>query len=105
MSMGLESEILSDLRQLLAEHGVQARWHDLDLLVLVSRVKNEQQIEMGGFVESPDLSVRVPKAAFPDTLPKFGERIEVDGEPYRIASVSRHPRSPVMTLTLSTVDE
>ena len=103
--MSLETEILADLRQMLAEHGVKALWQGVDLLVLVSRVKNEQQIEMGGFVESPDLSVRVPKAAFPDTLPKFGERIEVDGVQYRIASVSRHPRSPVMTLTLATVDE
>ena len=103
--MSLETEILADLRQLITEHGVKARWQGIDLLVLVSRVKNEQQIEMGGFVEQPDLSVRVPKAAFPDRLPKFGERIEVDGEQYRITAVSRHPRSPVMTLTLSTVDE
>ncbi|MCX6872252.1 MAG: hypothetical protein NTW21_00355 [Verrucomicrobia bacterium] len=76
--MGLESDILSDLRQLLTEHGISARWQVLDLLVLVSRVRNEQQLEMGGFVESPDLSLRVPKLAFPDTLPKFGERIEVE---------------------------
>ena len=68
--MGLESEILSDLRQLLDEHGVKARWQGIDLLVLVSRVDTKQQIDMGGFVESPDLSLRVPKAAFPDTLPE-----------------------------------
>jgi hypothetical protein len=103
--MELESEILSDLRQLLSEHGVQARWQGLDLLVLVSRVKREQQIEMGGFVESPDLSLRVPKLAFPSTLPKFGERIEVDGAEYRISQVSSHPRSPILTLSLSTTDE
>jgi hypothetical protein len=77
--MDLESEILADLRQLLSEHGVKARWMNIDLLVLISRVKNEQQIDMGGFVESPDLSLRVAKAAFPNTLPKFGERIEVEG--------------------------
>ena len=76
--MGLESDILSDLRQLLTEHGVSARWQGIDLLVLISRVKREQQMEMGGFVESPELSLRVPKAAFPATLPKFGERIEVE---------------------------
>ena len=76
--MGLESDILSDFRQLLTEHGVNARWQGIDLLVLVSRVKRGQQIEMGGFVESPELSLRVPKAAFPNMLSKFGERIEVD---------------------------
>jgi hypothetical protein len=37
--MSLESEILDDLRQLLSEHGVKARWKDIDQLVLVSRVK------------------------------------------------------------------
>ena len=103
--MDLESEILSDLRQLLDEHGVKARWQDIDLLVLVGRVDTKQQIDMGGFVESPDLSLRVPKAAFPNTLPKFGERIEVDGTEYRISQVSSHPRSPLLTLSLSTTDE
>jgi hypothetical protein len=103
--MGLESEILSDLRQLLDEHGVQARWQGIDLIVLVGRVENKQQIDMGGFVETPDLSLRVPKAAFPDTLPKFGERIEVDDTEYRISQVSGHPRSPLLTLSLSSTDE
>ncbi|MEI7927516.1 MAG: hypothetical protein WCH40_03130 [Verrucomicrobiales bacterium] len=103
--MSLESEILADLRQLLSEHGVKARWKGLDLLVLVSRVRNDQQIDMGGFVDSPDLSLRVPKLAFAGPLPKFGERIEVDGSEYRISQVSSHPRSPLLTLSLSTTDE
>jgi hypothetical protein len=103
--MVLESDILSDLRQLLTEHGVRARWQGIDLLVLVSRVKSEQQMEMGGFVESPELSLRVPKAEFPNMLPKFGERVEVEGIEYRISQVSSHPRSPLLTLSLSTTDE
>ena len=103
--MGLESEILSDLRQLLDEHGVRARWKGINLIVLVSRVNTKQQIDLGGFVESPDLSLRVPKAAFHNTLPKFGERIEVDGTEYRISQVSGHPRSPLLTLSLSSTDE
>ena len=103
--MGIESDILTDLRQLLTEHGVRARWQGLDLLVLVSRIRREQQMEVGGFVESPELSLRVPKAAFSNTLPQFGERIEVDGTEYRISQVSAHPRSPLLTLSLSTTDE
>jgi len=103
--VSLESEILADLHQLLTEHGVQARWKNLNLLVLVSRTRNEQQIEMGGFIESPDLSLRVPKLAFPAALPKLGGRIEVDGTEYRISKVSNHPRSPLLTLSLSSTDE
>jgi hypothetical protein len=38
-------------------------------------------------------------------LPKFGERIEVDGTDYRISRVAIHPRSPLLTLTLSSTDE
>ncbi len=103
--MSIESEILTDLRLLIDEHGVNARWQGIDLLVLVSRVKREQQIDMGGFVDSPELSLRVPKAAFPNTRPKSGERIVVDGTEYRISQVSAHPRSPILTLSLSTADE
>ena len=103
--MSLELEILADFRQLLAEHGVGARWKTIDLRVLVSRVRNEQQIDMGGFVESPDLSLRVPKTSFPAAIPKFGERIEVDGTEYRISKVSAHTRSPILNLSLTTTDE
>jgi hypothetical protein len=103
--MSLESEILSDFRQLLAEHGVGARWKTINLLVLVSRVRNDQQIDMGGFVESPDLSLRVSKASFPTTLPKLGERIDVDGIKYRISKVSSHARSPLIHLSLTSADE
>jgi hypothetical protein len=103
--MSLESEILQDLHQLLSEHGVRARWKSIDLLVLVSRVRNDQQIDIGGFVDSPDLSLRVPKLAFPGPLPKFGERIELDGTEYRISKVSSHPRSPLLTLSLFSTDE
>jgi hypothetical protein len=103
--MSLESDILNDLQELLQEHGVQARWNGINLLVLVSRNRNEQQLDIGGFVDSPDLSLRVPKLAFPTALPKLGERMEVDGAHYRINRVSRHPRSPLLTLSLSSTDE
>jgi hypothetical protein len=103
--MALDSEILADFTEMLAEHGVQARWSGIDLLVLVSRTRRDQQIDLGGFVDAPDLSVRVLKNAFPTELPKFGDRIDVDGEQYRIVQVAKHPRSPLLTLTLSTTDE
>lgn len=103
--MDLADEILTDLDALLAEHGVTVRWKAIDLPALVSRLRNDQQIDIGGMIESPELSVRVAKEGFLDGLPKFGERIEVDGTQYRITKVGSHPRSPLITLTLSTTDE
>ncbi len=82
--MSLESDILSDLQQLLQEHGVQARWNNINLSVLVSRNRNEQQLDIGGFVDSPNLSLRVPKLAFPTARPKLCERMVIDGVVYRI---------------------
>ena len=103
--MALDNEILTDFRQLLTEHGVTARWNGLDLPVLLSRVRRDQQIDLGGFVDSPELSLRVAKASFPGDLPKMGERIDMEGVAYRISQVSNHPRSPLLTLALSTTDE
>jgi hypothetical protein len=103
--MDLASEILADFHQLLTEHGVRARWKDMALLVLVSRIRRDQQIDMGGFVDSPELSLRVAKSAFTGVLPKFGERITVDGSDYRITRVADHARSPILTLSLTTTDE
>jgi hypothetical protein len=103
--MSLDSEILRDFHQLLAEHGTSATWKDIPLHVLVSRVRSDQQIEIGGFVESPELNLRVLKLSFLGELPKFGERIELDGRDYRIAKVGFHPRSPIITLSLTSTDE
>lgn len=103
--MALESEIRSDLDELLAEHGVAARWNGLDMIVLASRASRDQNIEIGGFVDAPELSIRVPSYALPDVKPKNGDRVTVDGDDYRIVRVSKHPRSPLLTLVLAAADE
>lgn len=103
--MSLDSEILRDFHQLLAEHGTMAVWKDTSLHVLVSRVRSDQQIEIGGFVESPELSLRVLKSSFTGEFPKFGERIQLDGKDYRIAKVGFHPSSPILTLSMTSTDE
>ncbi len=59
--MSLESDILADFRVLLAEHGVSIRWKTLEFTALASRVRADQQIDLGGFVTSPDLTLRVAR--------------------------------------------
>ncbi len=103
--MDLEDSIRVDLDELLAEHGVGARWNGLDLMVLAGRASRDQNIEIGGFVDAPDLSIRVPSYALPAAGPKNGDRVTVDGDGYRVVRVSRHPRSPLVTLVLAAADE
>ncbi len=103
--MDIEDSIRADLDELLAEHGVGARWNGLDLMVLAGRASRDQNIEIGGFVDAPDLSIRVPIYVLPEVKPKNGDRVTVDGDDYRIVRVSKHPRSPLLTLVLSAVDE
>jgi hypothetical protein len=57
--MSPENEILADLQELLREHGLSARWMGIDLLVLANRIDRSQQIDIGGFVDAPDLPTRV----------------------------------------------
>ena len=81
------------------------RWKTLDSSALTSRVQADQQVGFGGLVTSPELALRSVRDEFPGPLPKFGERIEVDGATYRIAKVGNHPRSPLVTLSLTSTDE
>ena len=103
--MALDSEILADFQQLLSEHGAAARWGSLDLRVLVSRARRDQQIDIGGMVDAPELTLRVARQSFTGSLPATGDRIEVEGAVYRISQASSHPRSPILSFTLSTTDE
>ncbi len=103
--MSLEAEILADFTALLAEHGVEAQWQGVTLRGLASRVRDEQKIALGGFVDAPEISLRVARAAFTNGVPEVGQRLTVAGDEYRVTKLSRHPRSPLLTLTLSTPDE
>ena len=103
--MSLETEIAADFLQLLDEHGTAATFGTVTVTVLASRARAEQQVDVGGFVESPDLSVRALKSAFTGALPTFGERVGMEGTDYRITKVSTHPRSPLLTLYLTGENE
>ncbi len=57
--------------------------------MLVSRVHNEQQIDMGSFVESPELCLRVPKPNFlsPTDFQTALERLEAQSRELEAAQV------------------
>lgn len=83
-----ESDMLSDPAELLGEHGVPTRRQNTDLIV-ASRISTGGEIAFGGGVESPDFSVRVPRASFAGPVPSFGQRI--DGNGRKAHSPGNHP--------------
>ena len=103
--MSLDAEILADFIYLLDEHGVSCVWNGTSFTGLSSPIRNEQQIEVGGFVEGPDLTVRAPNTAFTGATPAFGDKMTVDGDEYRVFKTRSHPRSPLLTFELMTKDE
>jgi hypothetical protein len=103
--MSLESEIAADFASLALENGVSVTWCEKTFTALASRASNEEQIAIGGFVESPDMRIRALKSEFTTGLPGIGDLIGVDGSVYRVTKVSRHPKSPVVVFTLATADE
>lgn len=103
--MSIDAEILSDFAKLVSEHGVSATWKEMVFGALMGRIRADQQIDVGGFVESPDTSLRTLKALFIDDMPKHGDRVTIEGTDYRISRVGSHPRSPLITIHLISVDE
>jgi hypothetical protein len=97
--MSLDAEIAADFLTMLDDYGVTATFGDQSALALVSQVRNEQELDLGGMVQSPDLKIRLPKSSF-DPLPTHGSMLEIDGEDYRVSKVSAHPRSPLVTFEL-----
>jgi hypothetical protein len=103
--MSLESEIAADFESLAAEHGVSVTWMGITFSAMVSRARLDQQIDIGGFVSSYDMTLRALKASFSAALPEIGDIMTVDGTAYRSTKISNHPRSPLLLINLSTPDE
>lgn len=103
--MSLSDEILRDFQKLLNERGVTFNWNGSDYLGLMSRIRVEQEFMVGGMVESPESTLRVPTSAFVGAQPDFGQRLTINGDEYRIFRVRKHPASPLLTLEIGPVDE
>jgi hypothetical protein len=106
MGMSIELEIAADFESLTAEHGVAATWNGRTFTALASRVRESQKLDVGGYVESPEITIRALKSSFSSgAMPELGDLVAVDGVEYRVTKPSNHPRSPILLLTLSTANE
>lgn len=103
--MTLKSEKESDLLALIAEMGEPVIWNGQTIQALISTPIVGQEFDAGGFTESADFTIKVPRQAFPATAPKHGERIAFDGQDFRILRIADHPGYPLLILYVTTPDE
>jgi hypothetical protein len=102
--MGLGEQIDRDFAALLHEYGTVAVCDGRAFPVMAGQVRTEQELELGGMAQSPELRVRFQRSAV-DPIPAFGALIEVKGASYRVSRVVSHPNSPLVTLELVSPDE
>ena len=97
----MKDEKAADLAAILAEVGETVVWKGKPYAALVSDPTIGEHLELGGFVESGDFTIKIPRAALTDHLPKLGEIVEFEGERFRIGRIANHPQYPMIVLTVA----
>jgi len=98
--MSLKDERAADAAELLAEIGEPVVWNGQTYNAIITAVDLSDVLQVGGFGENYDFTVKIAKAALGDARPKLNDPIEFDGITYRIAKTSESPTYPMVTLTV-----
>ena len=99
--MSIKDEKAADLAAILAEVGETVVWNGQPYRALVSDPTIGERLEIGGFADTGDFTIKIPRSAFSGRLPKLGEIVEFEGERFRIARITNHPQYPMIVLVVS----
>jgi hypothetical protein len=98
--MSLKDEKAADAAELLAEIGEPVVWNGNTYNAIITALDLSDILQIGGFGENYDFTVKIAKAALGDARPQLNDPIEFDGITYRIAKTSESPTYPMVTLTV-----
>ena len=98
--MSLKDEKAADLAGIVAEIGEPVVWNGRTYQAIITSIESSNILQIGGFSEEYDFTVKIPKAALVAQRPKVNEPIQFDGKTYRISKVSESPAYPMVTLTV-----
>ncbi len=98
--MSIKHEKAADLAQILDEVGEPVTWDGRTYRAIITAVESSETLQIGGFGEEYDFTVKIAKAELGRVRPKVNEAIQFDGKTYRIARVSESPSYPIVTLTV-----
>ena len=99
--MSIRDEKAADLAAIIAEIGEPVRWKQKCYPALISEPTISEHLELGGFVESGDFTIKIMRSAFTGAVPVLGEIIEFQGERFRIGRITNHPNYPMIVLMVS----
>ncbi|XHR30905.1 MAG: hypothetical protein ACFUZC_10135 [Chthoniobacteraceae bacterium] len=98
--MSLSDEKAADLAGVLDEIGEPVTWNGRNYRAIITGIESSETLQIGGFGEEYDFTVKIAKAALGRVRPKVNEAIQFDGKIYRVARVSESPSYPLITLTV-----
>ena len=98
--MSIKSEKAADLAGILDEVGEPVVWNDRTFKAIITSIESAQTLQIGGFGDDYDFTVKIAKAGLGRARPKLNDTISFDGQTYRIAKVSEAAGYPLITLTV-----
>ena len=98
--MSIKEEKAADLAGIVAEIGEPVVWNSRTYKAIITSIESSDILQIGGFGEEYDFTVKIAKASLGSTRPKVNETIQFDGKTYRISKVSESPGYPMVTLTV-----
>jgi len=98
--MALKSEKTADLAGIVAEIGEPVVWNGRTYRAIITSIESLETLQIGGFGEEYDFTVKIAKPALGKARPKANEPIQFDGKTYRISKISESASYPMVTLTV-----
>ena len=102
--MKLKSEKAADLAGVLDEVGEPVTWNGRTYKALVSDPAIGEHLEIGGFTDTGDFTIKISRAAFGTQMPKLGEIVGFEGGQFRIVRITNHPQYPLMVLVVGPLE-
>ena len=98
--MSIKQEKAADLAGILEEVGEPVVWNGRTFRAIITPIESSETLQIGGFGEDYDFTIKIAKAALGRSRPKLNDAISFDGDTYRVAKVSESPAYPLVTLTV-----
>ena len=98
--MSLKEEKANDLAGIVAEIGEPVVWNGRTYKAIITALELSDTLQIGGFGENYDFTVKIAKSALGKDRPKLNDPIEFDGITYRVARTTESPTYPMVTLTV-----